>query len=201
MQHLRNRLRKARKRFFRSRSEQHKANLRVIESEYNSLHAHCFRCYIHRLEDNIKHDPATFWRFVKDRKQVSGIPRRVSYNDNVAESPFESANLFSSFFRSVQSNNQQPPSEAYLNSLPRFDLALPLLNFSLQDVMSKLQSIDGSKGAGPDNMPPLLLKNCAESLAVPAMTIFNRSLSEGIFRRFGSQQRSRPFTKQGAHTT
>ena len=133
------------------------------------------------MEDNFKQDPKSFWTFVKNRKQLSGVPERVTYNDNVAESTLESANLFSSFFRSVQSNNRPPSSEAYLNSLPQFDLGLAPFNFSLRDVMMQLQSIDGSKGAGPDCLPPIFFKNCAESLALPARIIFNRSISEGSF--------------------
>ena len=158
LQHLRNRLRKARKKFFRWRDERHKAELRDIESEYNSLHAHCFRCYIRRVEYNIKHDPASFWAYIRNRKQQGGIPQRVRYLDTAAETPLEAANLFSSFFRTVQSTNLPPSSEEYLSSLPLFDLNMPLFNFSLNDVTSKLRSIDGSKSAGPDRRRLYFLK-------------------------------------------
>ena len=198
LQNLRNRLRKARKRFFRNRNERHKAVLRDIESEYNSLHAYCFRCYIHRIEDSVKDDPKSFWTFVKNRKQLAGLPQRVSYNNITAESSLESANLFSSFFRSVQSNNRPPPAEAYLNSLPSFDLNMALFTFSPLDVLHKFQSIDGSKGAGPDRLPPLLFKNCATSLAMPSSIIFNASMSEGIFPSLWKTAAITPIHKSGS---
>ncbi|XP_053691558.1 uncharacterized protein LOC128740071 [Sabethes cyaneus] len=176
LQRLRNCLRKARKKYFRWKDDSHKAVLRDIESEYKSLLDHCFRCYIRRMEDNIKHDPASFWTYVKNPKQQGGIPQRVHYNENVTESPLESANLFSSFFRSVQSNNLPLSFKEYLNSLPLFDLSMPLFTFSDSDVMRKLQSIDESKGAGPDSLPTLLFKNCAATLAIPAKIIFNQSM-------------------------
>ncbi|KAG8294148.1 hypothetical protein J6590_003321 [Homalodisca vitripennis] len=44
---------------------------------------------------------------------------------------------------------------------------IPLCFFSLQDVTSVLESLDVSKGCGPDCIPPLELKHCSSVLAAP----------------------------------
>lgn len=197
LQRLRNRLRRARKRYFRSRNEQHKAELRDLESEYNSLHAQCFRCYIHRTEASLKQDPQQFWQYVKTRKRSNGMPRHLRYQGEAAESPSESANLFSAFFRSVQSNNRPPLTESYLSNLPHYDLNVTVYNFSRQDVFAKLVSIDTSKGAGPDRLSPFFINRCAESIALPVSILFNRSLSEGIFPNKWKTAAITPIHKSG----
>lgn len=135
---------------------------------------------------------------MKNRKQVNGIPQRVCYKETTAEAPLDSANLFSSFFRSVLSENQPPSSETYLNSLPWYDLNLALFNFSPRDVFCKFQSIDDSKGAGPDHLSPLFVSKCAESLAVPASIIFNRSMAEGTFPSLWKKAAITPIHKAGS---
>ncbi|XP_062557622.1 uncharacterized protein LOC134222490 [Armigeres subalbatus] len=181
LQRLRNRLRKARKRYFRSKSEQHKVELRDLEGEYNSLRAQCFSCYIRRTEENIKDDPSTFWSFVRSRKQMNGIPQRVCYNGVTAETSLDSAHLFSSYFRSVLSENRSPSSEAYLDSLPRYDLNVSLFSFSTDDVLRKLQQMDNSKSIGPDRLSPFFILNCAASLSGPISMLYNLSMSEGTY--------------------
>ena len=55
------------------------------------------------------------------------------------------------------------------------------LSFSKPEVLNSLAIIDTSKGMGPDFIPPLFLKHCADSLSAPLCLIFNKSLSSGIF--------------------
>ncbi|XP_053686529.1 uncharacterized protein LOC128736071 [Sabethes cyaneus] len=167
LRNLRNRLRKARKRYFRCRSESRKIEMREIEAQFNSLNASSFRDYIHRIEDNVRADPKSFWTYVKDRQAVKGIPQNMRYQGLDATTPQETANMFSSFFQSVSSNNSPPLSETYLSSIPRYDVNVLQMNFSPHEVQLKLQSIDGSKGPGPDQLPPFFVKQCADALAYP----------------------------------
>lgn len=119
---LKNRLRICRKRYFQFKSEQHKAQLRDVENQYNSMNVRCFHAYIHRIEENVKTDPKSFWSFAKSRKMSNAIPQNVHFRGITAETPSDSANLFSSFFRSVLSNNSPPLLESYLNGLPQYSL-------------------------------------------------------------------------------
>ena len=176
-----NRLRKARKRFFRHRSDDNKTKLRELETHFNSLNDVYFRAYTARLELNLKNDPQSFWSFIKQRKQPNGLPASVFYKDNQASTATDTANLFSSFFQSLLSNILPPLSEPYLNGLQVYNVDLPCLTFSHQDILSKLQNIDTTKGAGPDLLPPSFIQRFAASFSVPATILFNRSLAEGCF--------------------
>jgi hypothetical protein len=55
------------------------------------------------------------------------------------------------------------------------------LQFTVDEVQSVLLELDVSKGAGPDGIPPLILKNCASAFARPLYLLFNRSLSTYVF--------------------
>lgn len=79
LRNLRNRLRKARKRYFRSRSDDLKALVRDLECKFNSLNASRFRSYISRLESKMKDDPKHFWTFLRNRTSNCGAPRIVNY--------------------------------------------------------------------------------------------------------------------------
>ncbi|CAH2216375.1 jg3180 [Pararge aegeria aegeria] len=51
----------------------------------------------------------------------------------------------------------------------------------LKSVEKALKKLDKNKGAGPDELPAIFIKNCAATLAYPLYLIFNRSLATGIF--------------------
>ena len=52
---------------------------------------------------------------------------------------------------------------------------------SLDDISLALQNIDIARGSGPDEISPLILRNCFQSLIAPLYIIFNKSLTEGYF--------------------
>lgn len=55
------------------------------------------------------------------------------------------------------------------------------IKLSENEVVNALKSIDSSKGPGPDNIPPLFLKNCAETICTPLLLLFNKSLANSVF--------------------
>ena len=87
IRNLRNRLRKARKRYFKHRGESLKTEMREIEAQYNSLNARCFRDYIHRIENDVKADPKSFWKYINNRKSTKGIPQNTRYQGVSAFTP------------------------------------------------------------------------------------------------------------------
>jgi hypothetical protein len=45
-------------------------------------------------------------------------------------------------------------------------LDLPPFHFSVEDVERTLLELETNKGAGPDGIPPIILKNCATAFAL-----------------------------------
>ncbi|KAL5233065.1 hypothetical protein ACI65C_000475 [Semiaphis heraclei] len=65
----------------------------------------CLRNYVTRIESSLISNPAGYWKFVKNKKSFSMIPKVVSYSESTSANEQEAANLFSLFFSSVFSVN------------------------------------------------------------------------------------------------
>jgi hypothetical protein len=52
---------------------------------------------------------------------------------------------------------------------------------TVQEIKEKFEKLDDFKGPGPDGIPPLLVKKCAESLSIPLCVLYNKSLTSGTF--------------------
>lgn len=58
----------------------------------------CYSSYISTVTRNIKDDPRYFWRYHKNLRNDSGIPKVVKFNGIESSSPLSSANLFACHF-------------------------------------------------------------------------------------------------------
>ncbi|XP_053686135.1 uncharacterized protein LOC128735676 [Sabethes cyaneus] len=180
LRNLRNRLRKVRKRFIKLRSEENKRLLRDMEEFYSSRLNTVFHEYVLRNEANAKRDPSTFWTFVKKLRRNGGIPHDVFLKEARTDSAVAATELFAKFFKSVFSNihpSHTPDKHRdWLTGIAHYNIYLPHLIVSIEDVKQALSSVDSSKGPGPDSLPPSFIKQFATSLATPVSIIFNRSL-------------------------
>ncbi|XP_062556831.1 uncharacterized protein LOC134221658 [Armigeres subalbatus] len=158
LRRLRNRLRKARKRYFRSWTTENKYAVQLAEAEYNSVHEVRFREYIEQMQRNLKKNPSSFWSFVNTRKRSAGIPNNVFYGNHNSSADNTSANLFAEFFHSVFESDYHSPPQQYLDELQSFNIHLPQLNLSIETVFDALNAVDVSKGPGPDQIPPSFIK-------------------------------------------
>jgi hypothetical protein len=139
---------------------------------------HCFRQYIGLIEENLKYDIGSFWRYTKSKKVTNSYPDKLFYKGHSAEGGVNIANLFSVFFSTVYTKPNQsvhsPGSEP-----PTF--ALASIHITDRDIKTQIKSIDPKKGAGPDGIPPLFVQRCSDGLARPLSIIFNKSISTGTF--------------------
>jgi hypothetical protein len=55
------------------------------------------------------------------------------------------------------------------------------LQFTSDEVENVLQDLDANKGSGPDDIPPIILKNCASAFAKPLSLLFYRSMATSVF--------------------
>lgn len=181
LRNLRNRLRKARKRYFRNRNPITSGHLKNAEEEFSLLQRDRFREYTDSLQANFKQDPSSFWAYINKRKSTASVPADVSFRSRSSCSPDATANLFAEFFGSVYNENPIPVDPDYINSLPSYNLQFPQITLNDADIRAALSKVDASKGPGPDLIPPIFVKQCAQSLASPIASIYNRSLMEGVF--------------------
>lgn len=201
LRNLRNRLRKARKRFFRCRTDENKRSLHDLEELYSGRLNTVFHEYVMRTKSNAKQDPSSFWTFVKKLKRNAGIPHDVAYKEVRSNCAEEAADLFAKFFKSVFSAS--PPAHSpdehrdWISSITQYNLHLPQLNVTVEEVRKVLSSVDSSKGPGPDSLPPLFVRQFAGPLASPVSIIFNRSLLSGVFPALWKVASITPIHKTG----
>ncbi|XP_046679813.1 uncharacterized protein LOC124367205 [Homalodisca vitripennis] len=141
------------------------------------LASDCHRNYISKIEESIPHNIKSFWAHVNNLKCNSSMPLEMGLNGSVAGDSSSICNLFAQHFSSVFSN---PAID-----IPSFDFGwnstLSRITLSATDVQRALEDLDHSKGTGPDEIPPAILKYCAPVLALHLSLLFNSLLGAGIF--------------------
>lgn len=92
-------------------------------------------------------------------------------------------NLFADHFSSVFSHIVPTASQVNdaLESVPANVLNFNSFEFSEDEVKAAATKLKPSSSPGPDGIPSIVLKNCADSLAKPLCTIFNKSIASAVF--------------------
>lgn len=148
-----------------------------LRAQCKELASKCFDDYTRKVEEYIPTNIKAFWSHVNGLKRAPNIPTEISLDSSFASDPVSKCNLFAQFFASVFKNP--------VIDVPSFDfkpnITLSSLQISPTDVLEKLTSLDPNKSAGPDGIPPLVLKFCAPVLSIHLAILFNMSLMSGTF--------------------
>ena len=91
-----------------------------------------------------------------------------------------------------------PPLLAHAHQIA--DQTLSTVEMSLGAVKTVLKGLDPTSSMGPDGIHPLLLKSCRESIALPLLLLFSRSLSERIVPGPWKNSNITPIYKKGLHS-
>ncbi|CAH2104164.1 unnamed protein product [Euphydryas editha] len=140
-------------------------------------------------------NPKCFWNFIKDRRGgETTIPAEMTLDDQTANTGTKIAELFAKHFSSVFSNIILPDSlESTVHGLPY----LSKIKFGEQEIKRAIKKLDIFKGAGPDEIPPIFVKRCGPTLALPLSILFNRSLHDGVFPELWKKAKIVPVYKKG----
>ena len=123
-------------------------------------------------------NPKSFWSFIKTKTQTrSGIADLKKDDGTRATTDEEKADTLNDFFRSVFTKEEEgdlpePPHYSYSSQIDDFDI-------TEAEVKKLLLGLKAGKAPGPDCIPPLLLTENAEALALPLAILFRKSLREG----------------------
>lgn len=91
------------------------------------------------------------------KKSTTGYPKSLSLNNQESSSVEGICNLFAAFFKDV-----------YVDSGISENVILGSIHLSRDAILKSLLSINVNKGNGPDDIPPVCLKHCADALAAPS---------------------------------
>lgn len=181
------------------------------ESNYNvfSLYRHkfkvaserCYKFYIYKVEKSIKLNSKFFWTYVNNRKLTTGVPLTVNYKEKVGNTPEDICHLFSNFFKSVFEpslvEKDLDISNIDIEDTEMPDSLLSEIIIDSKDIRNALKSLDVTKGAGVDNIPPCFLRAVYDVLDEPLCILFNKCLREGEFPRVWKSVRIVPVYKGG----
>lgn len=182
---------KAHKLFKSTRNPLHYERFSKLRTEFKFLNHFLYENYILKIESEIKCDPKRFFSFIDTKKHTVGFPCSMSYNNETLNNSKQICDGFKQLFSSVYDSECSNTRNANIAKKNHG------ITISENDVYIGLLKLDVSKGAGPDGISPLLLKNCAINLCIPLTRIFNISLGSGIFPDCWKLSFLRPIFKSG----
>jgi hypothetical protein len=150
---------------------------RRLRSICKDLSSRCHADYINIVNTNVPKNMKSFWGFINSMKSSSSSTDTFSLGDATETAPEGICNLFARHFSSVFSDYTGPPPHYDFDS----SINLSGCVFLEADVEKKLSSLDPHKGAGPDLIPPIVLKHCSALLAPHLTPLFNNLLKLGVF--------------------
>ncbi|XP_053692173.1 uncharacterized protein LOC128740635 [Sabethes cyaneus] len=171
------------RRYSRNRNAFAQRVFATASTRYKSYNRALYARYVRRTQTNLKNNPKLFWAFVNDKRKESGLPSTMFLGEEHADSVDSICNLFAKHFSSVFDgefiSNQQV--ESALQNTPFDVLDFHVGQFSNMDIEAAIRGIKPSAAAGPDGIPTLVLRRCAEALCEPLRFICNRSVSQSTF--------------------
>ena len=186
LKNLRNRKQKLHKLYNMSKGTDNEQNYwqNYLDSceQLNSKITTSLETYNNKIESNIKSDPKSFFNYVKSKQKSNNFPSSMHFRDRVGSNPEEISNLFADFFESVYTTfSEHDRDRDYFSKLPEPHITTSLQILSTNEIRVALEGIDGSKGPGPDGIPPSIVKNLSNELTEPLHWLYNLSLKTGKF--------------------
>ena len=107
------------------------------------------------------------------------------------------AEAFNKYFQSTFKDHSSCISPEFCPIHPDISMPLETIQVSCEEVFSILSSLNVAKATGPDNLPAIILKNCADALAPSLTVFFNASFSTGLYLTEWKQANIPPIYKKG----
>lgn len=142
------------------------------------VQAQCYASYLNLAESKIQENSKYFWRFVKSKRSHSNLPDTMFLGSAASSEGSIICDLFNKHFHSVFEPAKTSIGLGPSNHPCSSDNCINLnsLQISVAQVSKYLKSLDVSKSAGPDGIPPIFLRQCCEALSKPISILFNFSL-------------------------
>ncbi|XP_053691665.1 uncharacterized protein LOC128740165 [Sabethes cyaneus] len=166
---------------------------------YNQL---LYTLYVQRTQKSLKQNPKRFWSFVNGKRKERGLPSIMSHGTNTASSADGICHLFANHFSSVFKTEPVASRiiDDALRNVPQGILDMRDICFSETDVAAAIKKLKPSLQPGPDGIPPIIFKNCVDTLCAPLTAICNLSLSQSSFPDAWKESFLFPVFKKGDRT-
>lgn len=163
-------------------------------NEFNELNDTLRKQYFDRIQNNIKLDPAEFWKFAKIGNKQSTYPNKMFHGNDTAQSPEEIVQLFANYFESiyVADDHLFEFSDVYREPVDSTEINVSLLCIELA-----IASLKWHSGAGPDDLSPFVIKKCIEAITWPIWLLYQKTFDTGTIPHLLKLSRVVPVFKKG----
>ena len=138
-----------------------------------------------------------YYRSKSKTKQGINCIKRV--DGELTRNSEETAQAISDHFKTVYTRESSGPLPQFCNRVPE-NKCCETIQIREFGVQAKLMALDPGKSAGPDNIYPRLLKECATTLSKPLTILLNKSISEGSVPSSWKKANVTPIYKKGSRT-
>lgn len=136
------------------------------------------RNYVKNIADEIHSNSKRFWSYFAFKNKAKPIPDKLTYNNTTFSDDRARAEAFNDFFKSVYKDHSR--CQVTFDEPVITDNSLCHVQVSVEEISKILSSLDVHKAIGPDKLPTIVLKECAESLAPSVTAVVNFGLRTGL---------------------
>lgn len=167
-------------------------------SAYKRYNRQRYASYVRKTQTNLRRNPSKFWSFVKTKYKESGLPFTMTLDNSIASSDTGKCELFARHFASVfRQPSMVNMTTQFLAFVPRNVVDVDTFIVTADMLSKAVRKLKSSYSPGPDGIPSVVMKRCAEQLAGPLLWIFNLSLSQAAFPAVWKRTIMFPIYKKG----
>ena len=156
----------------------------------------CQRNYEQHLSNHRKTKPKLFHSYIRKKKTARPSVGPLRINGQLSDDPQDMANQFVNAFATVFTTDSPDNPSPHQQSPAVIDD----VDFTVSDVENQLKSLKTYSAMGPDKIHPVLLKQCAHTLARPFYLLFKSSLVSGSVPTSWKHSSVIPIFKKGPKT-
>ena len=142
-----------------------------------------------------KTNPKKFYKYINSRTKVRVGISELHTADRRTISDEEKATALNDFFVSVFTNEDTNPPTCDMHPV---DTPCPDLKLTHEQVHDELRSLNESKSPGPDRLHPQVLRETADTIIAPLLTIYQHSLDIGEVPEAWKRARVTAIYKKGS---
>lgn len=162
----------------------------LVKREIKSEHGE----YLTKTENSIIDDPRCFWNYIHEKQPSSRIPGHMIWRNTKLEDPRDIVQSFCDSFSSVIQS--KPVNMIFVPKSLNVNVFY-IEHFNESETICAINHLKSKMNSGHDLIPSFLIRNCASKLAKPLTSLFNLSLSTGIFPQQWKIGRISPVFKKG----
>lgn len=178
-----------------------RAQLTSIEQQLVTSHETEIKKAEECAVEAIKVNPKYFYTYVKSMKTTRGTIGPLRQDDQLVADPKQMADILRHQYESAFSKPRREYSEI-TSTLRHQDADIEITNivFTARDIENVITGLRTCSAAGPDQIPAVLLKNCATAVSVPISMLWKASLETGQIPKTLKHGNITPIHKGGDRT-